>query len=88
MGTRRCWRAAAVLSVGLACGASAAVDDPDDLADVADHVPGAIEHCDEAVAGRVFTEIFDCGDELFETEFNAIVSASSTRRTRTIFSRS
>ncbi len=50
----------------------AEVTDPDDLADVAENVPGAIEHCDEEVAARDFIPIFDCGDELFETQFNAV----------------
>jgi hypothetical protein len=33
---------------------------------------GAIEHCDVAVAGQDFLAAFDCGDELFETAFNAV----------------
>jgi len=52
--------------------ASATVTDPADLADIADATPGSIEHCDETVAGGDFAEIFDCGDELFETPFNAV----------------
>jgi hypothetical protein len=33
---------------------------------------GNIEHCDAVVAGRTFTETFECGDELFGTTFNVI----------------
>src|SRR5262245_22896316 len=33
---------------------------------------GNIEHCDEAVATREFDEVFECGDELFATVFNAV----------------
>jgi len=64
-------------AVGLMLGepdlARAAVTDEAALAVVEDsETGGVIEHCDEAIAGRVFGEIFDCGDELFETRFNAI----------------
>jgi len=62
----------ALLAVALATAASAAVTDPDDIADVARQAPGAIEHCDEAIEGREFAEIFACGDDLFETRFNAV----------------
>lgn len=54
-----------------AAAASAAVTDPNDLKKSADiDVPPALEHCDEAVAGRDFDEIFECGDEIFGTRFN------------------
>src|SRR5262245_63587361 len=33
---------------------------------------GNIEHCDAAVATREFDEVFECGDELFATVFNAL----------------
>ena len=33
---------------------------------------GLIEHCDEVILGGDFNAIFDCGDELFETRFNAV----------------
>src|SRR5262245_10315837 len=33
---------------------------------------GNIEHCDDAVAGGEFDEVFECGDELFATVFNAL----------------
>src|SRR5262245_50131306 len=51
--------------------ANAAVTDPRDLQKSADvDLPPALEHCDEAVAGREFDEIFECGDEIFGTRFN------------------
>ncbi len=83
------WRTAVTLCVlGLGLAANAAVDDRDDLADVAENVPGAIEHCDEAVAAGEFLDIFECGDALFETEFNAVdgvgaVFGTGQRFTRT-----
>jgi hypothetical protein len=46
--------------------------DPGDLSDVAAIHGGTIVHCDEIVAGLDFLEIFECGDVLFDTEFNAI----------------
>jgi hypothetical protein len=52
--------------------ALAGVTDPDDLDDVAANAPGLIEHCDEVIAARVFADIFDCGDELFDTAFTAV----------------
>ncbi len=52
--------------------ATAGVNDPDQLRDVADNAPGVIEHCDEDVAARDFLKIFDCGDELFESTFTAV----------------
>src|SRR5262245_26839912 len=33
---------------------------------------GNIEHCDAAVATHEFDEVFECGDELFGTVFNAL----------------
>jgi hypothetical protein len=55
-----------------AAAATAAVTDPTDLADVAQQAPPVAQRCDQAIAGRDFDEIFDCGDELFETSFNAL----------------
>ena len=46
---------------------------PDELDQVAGNVAGAIEHCDEVIdEEQGFQAIFDCGDELFETRFNAL----------------
>ncbi len=67
--------------------ASAEVTNPDDLADVAANVPGAIEHCDEQIAARDFNEIFDCGDELFETQFNAVDGVGASFGTGQRFTR-
>jgi hypothetical protein len=46
--------------------------DAGDLGQVERAHGGVIEHCEEAVAGGDFQEIFDCGDELFEAVFNAV----------------
>ena len=56
----------------------AATTDPSSLAtDAQLDSPGQIEHCDEAVSGRDFTAAFDCGDELFDTAFNAVDGAGA-----------
>lgn len=78
---------AGAAALGLALGASAAVDDPDDLADVAENVPGVIEHCDEAVAAGEFLDIFECGDALFDTEFNAVDGVGASFGTGQRFTR-
>ncbi len=53
--------------------AQSSVTDAVALSVVADsETGGVIEHCDEVIAERDFAAIFDCGDELFESRFNAI----------------
>jgi hypothetical protein len=78
---------AGVTALGLVFAAAAAVEDPDDLADVAENVPGVIEHCDEAVADGEFIEIFECGDALFDTEFNAVDGVGASVGTGQRFTR-
>ena len=87
-GSRILVRSIVVLAAfGLSLAVSAAVDDPDDLADVAENVPGAITHCVDAVAGEDFIEIFECGDALFDTEFNAVDGVGASIGTGQRFTR-
>src|SRR5262245_6722886 len=51
--------------------ARSATTDPAELSGVEAIHGGQIEHCDEAVE-QGFPEAFECGDELFETRFNAV----------------
>jgi hypothetical protein len=51
---------------------NAAVVDETELNEIRRTVSPAIEHCDASVAVGDFIEIFECGDELFETRFNAL----------------
>jgi hypothetical protein len=37
----------------------------------------AIEHCDELVAGQLFLDAFECGDELFEVGFDAVAGGGA-----------
>jgi len=62
----------AVAACSVAMGRLAAAQDTALALVVESETGGAIEHCDEAIAARDFVAIFDCGDELFETRFNAI----------------
>lgn len=67
-----------VVSVALLISAQsseATVVDSDELDQVAANAEPHIEHCDEAIEGKDFFEIFECGDELFETRFNALDGA-------------
>ena len=59
----------------LALNSSAAVFDEQGLSDIAANVAPAIEHCEEAIETGEFLETFECGDELFETRFNALDGA-------------
>jgi hypothetical protein len=52
--------------------ASSITTDPGELDDVSAIHGGLIVHCDGVVAGLDFLEIFECGDVLFDTEFNAV----------------
>ena len=53
----------------LGVGTSAhAITGPDELTTVV----GLAEHCDDVVASGDFLGSFDCGDEFFETQFNAV----------------
>jgi len=54
---------------------NSAVVSQDELDDVAKNVSHAIEHCDEVIAGGILNDIIHCGDELFETRFNALDGA-------------
>lgn len=66
---------AALLALGVGgelATASAARAATTDLAAVERLHGGNIEHCDAVVAEGDFLEAFECGDELFETEFNAV----------------
>jgi len=75
VGCGRTTRAAAVAfasGFALTPPAVAIINDADELEEVARLHGGAVEHCDEVVAGGDFDEIFECGDELFETSFNAV----------------
>jgi hypothetical protein len=74
-------------TLALTFGVHASVTDPDDLSDVAENTPGAIEHCDEQIAGKDFNEIFVCGDELFDTEFNAVDGVGASFGTGQRFTR-
>ena len=66
-----------LLTAGFAFGAGAIVNDPGDL-DLVDALEGpAGEHCEEAIAGGDFLEIFVCGDEFFEFQFNATEGAGA-----------
>jgi hypothetical protein len=61
----------AILACGIALGAASsaqAITDPADLTTVA----GLAEHCDDAVASGDYVATFECGDEFFETQFNAV----------------
>ena len=60
------------LEIAMAPDARAITTDASDLDDVARIHGGNIEHCDEVVAEQDFLEIFECGDELFDTLFNAV----------------
>lgn len=63
---------ACALALGVAPTAEAITVDPGELA-VVERLHGKnAEHCDEAVAEQDFLEAFECGDELFETAFNAV----------------
>jgi mono/diheme cytochrome c family protein len=61
-----------VAALGAAPEAWSITTSPADLDAVERLHGGAIEHCDAAVAGQDFLEAFECGDELFETVFNAV----------------
>jgi hypothetical protein len=65
--------AVAVLALGFAGGVAAIVTDASDLANIAavDMAPQLVR-CDDAVNGRDFIEIFDCGDEIFGAMFNDV----------------
>jgi hypothetical protein len=66
----------AALTCALATSAQAITTDPAIIQASADiDQPGAIEHCDDVVPGRVFADVFDCGDELFSAPFNAVDGA-------------
>jgi hypothetical protein len=77
--SRRCARRARAIGAafGLAlsmspAAASSITTDPGGLEDVSAIHGGLIVHCDEVVAELDFLETFECGDVLFDTEFNAV----------------
>ncbi|WP_144394419.1 di-heme oxidoredictase family protein [Pleionea sediminis] len=50
----------------------AAVVDDIELIELAKSSTPLIEHCDNQVTSQSFIDVFECGDELFETRFNAL----------------
>lgn len=66
----------AAIASALAAAAQAITTDPVAINNDAQvDTPGAIEHCDEAVADRDFNDVFECGDELFSAPFNDVDGA-------------
>src|SRR5690348_15302328 len=67
-------------AVGIVCAALAApalAQQPSatarqEVAELAEQTPGKIEHCTNPVRSRNFLMIFACGNEMFETSFNAV----------------
>lgn len=67
-----CYLVSVLLGVTYSLNSSAATTKNSQLNFVKKTTPGAMEHCDDIVAGGNFLPIFDCGDELFEIRFNAV----------------
>lgn len=63
--------AVAAFTTSVAVSSQAIQNDVTSLEAVANNEVAHAEHCDNAVAGGDFEEIFNCGDEFFEVDFNA-----------------